>query len=350
MFLSPERQFSIAPLVALVVAAAVGYVLRKRFAPIKHVWDELTDNYFIPTTHPFNGWIVAMAGLAVYEVLLRLSHAKATAAILYNAVDVWYFIAFRYLPFGTLFVSLGLIGWFGWNALKAQKGVPSAEEAARRAKIQQNWKSRFGDVVVRREKNPKGGEIRYVEKVEYAMPPVAKYKPAWNLVAYQLPEGIIRGSLLMLFLTYLTYFTMVGFLGTRFFQVPIPLDALPSLRSYQTTVFQDIALAIGGSCYDEFLFRQLLWNFLAPRMDFSLLVPFTRIEFHIGEHIATIVCAFIYALSAIIFGDNFSYYHFFYRLFFGIALYRIQARRGLGVAITTHFTHDLWYFGGLWLA
>ena len=287
--------------------------------------------------HRFYFYAHSIILLLLYEGLLFFSYNPHVLA--HNGVDFWFKIS-RFLPKGTLLVSLTLIGVWLWR-------------------IRQDWLGKKNSKERKRDRDQKKRNAKYIPK------PKLKFRPNWHYFGFQALEGFVYSGLLQMLLPPIIYVMLWLFTtenGTV--DVPFPLDANDVFQDYHTNFVQDMALAFGAGFYEEIIFRGylfagLLWisnkiSYLKTYTNKTQTVQVDVVKFSLPKYnprdrgflLAILVGTFLYAFShyLIPFGDALSWYSFVYRFFFGLIMYFIFVNRGFPVAAWTHAFYDLWYF------
>lgn len=316
-------------------------------ARISSLLEMIEGAYFKPSGHIFIKGFHVVFTIVLFELLIRIFATREV--VHYNATDIWFYLSWSYVPLGTLLFSVVLAAPYAKDMYFAIKGIKTpAEEAADKA-AKKKIEDRLGFPAELRREPEKGGKIP-IRVVPFAVPIADKkpYKPNWSVTMLVLVEGLIRGIFVLIISGLLTKLVVRLIVGTQFYVVPAPLDTLVSLSGYQTNIGQDLALALGSGVYEELLFRVMLFGVVAERLskavDLSITIPFFNKKIDIDNAAVTFVSACLYAATAHIFGDNYHFYPFVYRVILGIALTRVYQRRGIAVAIWTHIAHDLVFF------
>ena len=298
---------------------------------------KLLRDYRKETGHRFYIYSHTAILLLAYEVLIRLSmnpHVRE-----YNGVDIWFPIMESLLPYGTLIISLGII-IHRYSFIRMDwLGIKDAQELNKD----------------KAEKKKRGGDWKPKDKAPF------KKKVKWDAFAYIILEGFIYGSLIYALLPLL----LKAFLTVVYpaYEIPLSLDANPTLWDYHTNFFQDFALALGSGIYDEMIFRQILTVILLalfgwwqkdkwkdPVAAAGIIVGYKRGKFvnqsKPAKSFAIVVGAMLYAVSHFIlpFGDPFSLYGILFRFLFGLIMYYIFTNYRLHVAAWTHVFFNCWYF------
>jgi membrane protease YdiL (CAAX protease family) len=320
--------------------------MKRLFGSLANLLALIRDGYAKPAAHPFFTGAMVIACLVLYEVLLLV--AKKPPVSDYNSVDVWFYIAQHYVPLGTLAVSAAICVYYWVRVLQYMYfGKKTPEEEAHEKKRTDDIKKNFFRGLnheLRRVSSSERENVYTTVPVKILEKDKKPYKPQWLLLALLACEGLLWGSVIFIVLPYGVWYLNNLLAGDAYAPQRIALDMLPSLRAYQSSPLQDVALAIGGGVYEELLYRQVLFGLLAARISFSLPIPGRKEGIPLDTTAVAVLCAFLYALSHIAFGDAFTYYALFYRFFFGLLLTTLYQRRGLPVSIWAHIFHDLWYF------
>ena len=284
--------------------------------------------------------------LFIYEFLLLFSYNPNVLA--YNGVDAWFKYFQVALPRGTLIISVVLIllwayfiycDWIGeWDFFEVQK--------------------------IRKDIKKNRGNKKYKIPTKQAF----KKNVNWHHFAYIFIEGFVYGSLIFVFLKFIIQ--GLGDIIDPNLTMPLSLDSSIALRDYHTNIFQDFALAFGAGFYEEIIFRWLLFwalAYLANKFNFLKILKVESQDAVIGKSriyqkskiqipkvkfkdssfwTVVMVASLIYTLSHYLypFGDVFSIYTILYRLFFGLIMFFIFAKRSAATAVWSHTIYDLWYF------
>lgn len=260
--------------------------------------------------------------------------AASPNVLAYNGTDLWFKLS-RFLPMGTLLVSLTIIGVWAWRLREDWFGIKTRSQLKSESSL--------------RKKNPK-----FIPK------PKPKYRPNWHYFGFQVVEGFAYSALLLMLLPPITYGLM--WIVTSDIDVPSPLDANDVFQGFHTNFFQNLGLAFGAGFYEEIIFRGYLFAglaWLAGKVSYlknlkAQSVTVDVVKFSLPKYnpkdrgflLAITVGTLIYALShyLIPFGDAWSWYSFVYRFFFGLIMYFIFVNRGFSIAAWTHMFYDFWYF------
>ncbi|TAE52145.1 MAG: CPBP family intramembrane metalloprotease, partial [Bacteroidetes bacterium] len=236
---------------------------------------------------------------------------------------------------GTLIVSVLLVAYWGHKLSLDWRGKKSFSE----------WQKD-------QQERKKNKDFKPKEK--------KPYRPNWYYFGFQVLEGFIWGSLLIMLLPDLTFLLIQA--PKPDMSPPIPLDSSSSLFSYHTNVLMNISLAFGSGFYEEFIFRGLIFGGIGlaakqvpffKEMDAETTsvgeMPFKIFKYKPKDAKFLLAITFTTALYAVShylmpFGDNFHVYSFVYRFFFGLLMYYIFVRRSFAVVAWTHCFYDLWYF------
>ncbi|RMG23988.1 MAG: CPBP family intramembrane metalloprotease [Bacteroidetes bacterium] len=295
-------------------------------------------------------YIHAIFVLGLYELMLYL---WATPHVgIYNSGDIWFFPPFRCSTLGVLsvFVSLTLISMYAWNLYVEVNGIKTPKELEKDKKDKKEFEKFPYN-------KPLGRKFKAKEK--------EKFKPQWRYLLFTVGLGFWWASILFIGLRFLTFFLAVTMAGYDF--IPLSLDEASFLRHYHTNPGQDLALAFGAGFYEEFIYRGLLFGFMAgwvkPRLKEDYFVfdvagykaGFMKMgkKTHEGllQIVAAIIAAAIYALLHEVVGsEHYSLYTFVYRFLFGLALSYIVVKYDLKTAIWTHVWSDLLFFLSVWLS
>ena len=274
--------------------------------------DELKNLFYEDTSHPAYWRMHAIFLLVMYELLLLPSQTARVA--IFNGADFWFALTHKFIPWGTLIISIPLIIYYLIPLRQEWLGIKSKEDQALDASL-------FGAGKPPMPKMPFSSEFSIW---------------AWSRI---LLEGLLFGLALFIFLKYIIFSFASWILDGDVF-IPLALDANPAMASLHTNVMQNIALAFGTAFYEELIFRKGLFEWLQDKAPDYLRSPITQ------QIAATFLCALIFALSHYLypFGDNFSTYSILYRFFFGVILCFIYAGRGFAVVAWTNASYQLLYF------
>ena len=293
--------------------------------------------------------------LLIYEILFFFS--SEAQVVKYNGIDAWFKLAQSHIPGGTLLISLTLIIYLGYYVYHDWFGLWTTREYK---KARDDAKSKKKKISEFRKKPLKDGAIN------------------WYYWFFIILEGFVYGSFIRMLLPYFNY-ALVAIVDPEVL-IPAQLDAVRSLKSFHTNVFQDLSLTFGGGFYDEWIFRGLLLAFLfrvfnkelgswsmgdLKKADVGKFVKipkgslgkfdnyimdmqgFKRRKKSFAERFPIVLmAAVIYSLShfTYYYGDEFTIYNAFYRVFFAIIMYFVFANRRLPVAVWTHVFYNFWYF------
>lgn len=291
-------------------------------------YDDANKNRFFNQGHSF----LMLLG---FEVLFALS--RTNLVIAYNGVDAWFKTLLSVVQYGTLPISLVIMGLCLWEIVWDWMG----------------WKTRKER---RADKAKKKKDKKFEPKAK------KKYRPNWYYFFFIMVEGFVYAMVLRAILPGLTF--LLTFVTTPNFRFTFSLDEVDSTRHLLSNPVQDLALSLGAGFYEEYLFRGALFVFLVwlakqnkrfkrfgAEMDTvpGMFLRFPKLKWGNPQFNAIVLAStLIYALSSFLpypaFADSLTLYNFLYRCFFGIAMYSLLVYRRFSIAIWTHAFYDLWYF------
>jgi hypothetical protein len=288
---------------------------------------ERKERFINALGHRYYWYSHAIILLGVYELLLRLFFNPRI--IVYDGVDIWFKLAQALTSYGTLAISLWIIGYSGYYVYCDWYGEFTTKE------IQ----------AYRKKKKEEGKKFDPAKNKKKGFAQVQKFWLYNHLFIILI--GFALGSLLFVLLPHITWI-MVGLDGDPVY-IPPSIDSLRPLRDYHTNFFLNLALAMGAGFYDELIFRDLLDRGLRRMTKMDRWKKYlTTSQKWSSELLLIVLGATIFSIShyLIPFGDTFSVYTFLHRLLFGVAMYYlfIESKKNLPIIAWTHAFYDLWYF------
>jgi hypothetical protein len=288
---------------------------------------ERKEKFMTALGHRFYWYTHAIFLLAVYELLLRLFYNPRI--IVYDGVDIWFKLAQALTPYGTLMISMGIIGYSGYYVYCDWYGVMTNKELQ----------------AYRKKKKEEGKKF---DPAKNKKKPFAQIQKFWLYnQLFLVLIGFALGSLMFILLPNITYF-IDGLDGEPIY-IPPSIDMIKPLREYQTNFFLNLALALGAGFYDELLFRDFLDRGLRRMTKMDRWKKYlTTSSKGLNETIIVLLGATIFSISHYLvpFGDTFSSYTFLHRLLFGVSMYYIfvASKRNFPIIAWTHVFYDLWYY------